>query len=111
MKIKILPIYSAPSGCLQYYTGLSGIVTSFNYDESANPRFPDIGTRQMANTKYGVCVRMAMGYCSIEWSQVDTSSFTVSGDTGSVDTTIIGKIARNCFCKKIFKIISKGYYY
>lgn len=44
----------------------------------------------MVNNRYGVCVRMALGYCSIEWSQVDTLSFSVSGGTGSIDPNIIG---------------------
>lgn len=51
---------------------------------------PQIGTRQLVNNRYGVCVRMALGYCSIEWSQVDRFSFSVSGDTGSFDSDIIG---------------------
>lgn len=45
----------------------------------------------MVNHRYGVCVRMALGYCSIEWSQVDRYSFSVSGDTGSLGPDIIGK--------------------
>jgi hypothetical protein len=45
----------------------------------------------MVNHRYGVCVRMALGYCSIEWSQVDRFSFSVSDDTGSFDPDIIGK--------------------
>jgi len=44
----------------------------------------------MVNHRYGVCVRMALGYCTIEWSEVDNLSFSVSGDTGSFDPNIIG---------------------
>ncbi|XP_054014781.1 uncharacterized protein LOC128895856 [Hylaeus anthracinus] len=82
--------YRAPNGCLQYFTSVSDTVTSFNYGTTQNPRAPTYGTRQMANTNYGVCVRMAQGYCGIEWSQTTPSSFSVSGDTGSFDSTIIG---------------------
>nr|XP_033339572.1 uncharacterized protein LOC117228032 isoform X1 [Megalopta genalis] len=78
----------APNGCLQYYTGTSDVVTSFNYGRSPNPRAPGAATRQIANTNYGVCVRMAQGYCAIEWSQTTNNSFSVSGDTGSVDGLI-----------------------
>lgn len=35
---------------------------------------------------------MAQGYCAIEWSQTSSNSFSVSGDTGSFDSTIIGKL-------------------
>ncbi|KYN08528.1 hypothetical protein ALC62_00512 [Cyphomyrmex costatus] len=80
----------APNGCLQYYKTVSGTVMSFNFGTTENVRAPQIGTRQMVNHRYGVCVRMALGYCNIEWSQVDTLSFSVSGDTGSFDPDIIG---------------------
>jgi hypothetical protein len=52
-----------------------------------------IGTRQIANTNYGVCVQTAAGYCSIQWTQTpnDPYSFTVSGDTGGIDTALLGK--------------------
>ncbi|XP_026670406.1 uncharacterized protein LOC113464499 [Ceratina calcarata] len=80
----------APNGCLQYYDTVSNTVTSFNYGTTQNPRAPGTGTRQMANTNYGVCVRMEQGYCGIEWSQTAMNSFTVSGDTGSLDPSIIG---------------------
>lgn len=54
---------------------------------------PELGTRQIANTNYGICVRMSQGYCAIEWSQTNSNSFSVSGDTGSFDPTIIGNYA------------------
>ncbi|XP_034942135.1 uncharacterized protein [Chelonus insularis] len=83
--------WRAPNGCLQYYKTASGTVTSFNYDLATNPRvlMPGQvpGTRQMSYLNYGVCVRMAAGYCTIEWSQADSSSFSISGDSGSIDTT------------------------
>lgn len=82
--------YKAPNGCLQYYDSVSDTVTSFNYGTTQNPRAPEIGTREIANTNYGVCIRMARGYCAIEWSQTTANSFSVSGDTGSLDPTIIG---------------------
>nr|XP_031831146.1 uncharacterized protein LOC116426404 [Nomia melanderi] len=91
----------APNGCLQYYTSTSNTVTSFNYGTAPNPRAPGAATRQIANTNYGVCVRMAQGYCAIEWSQTTTTSFSVSGDTGSLGFPIIGTadaaiIGTNC---------------
>ena len=35
---------------------------------------------------------MAQGYCGIEWSQTNSNSFTVSGDTGAIDPTLLGKM-------------------
>jgi len=51
------------------------------------------GSRQIVNTNYGVCVKAAPGYCSIQWAQTtnDRYSFTVSGDTGGIDPTLLGK--------------------
>ncbi|XP_012235854.1 uncharacterized protein [Linepithema humile] len=83
-------VCKAPNGCLQYYKTISDTVMSFNFGTTENVRAPQIGTRQMVNHRYGVCVRMALGYCSIEWSQVDRFSFSVSDDTGSSDPDIIG---------------------
>lgn len=42
----------------------------------------------MINQNYGVCVAMAAGYCSIEWSQSQTNSFTVSHDTTAASDII-----------------------
>ena len=51
------------------------------------------GTRQIVNTNYGVCVQAADGYCSIQWTQDpnDPYSFTVSGDTGGIAPSLLGK--------------------
>lgn len=111
IRIQQLPCdatYKAPNGCLQYYNSVSGTVTSFNYGTTQNPRAPIIGTRQIANTNYGVCVRMAQGYCSIEWSQTNSNSFTVSGDTGAIDPTLIGTMdaaEQGTDCTKDFVIV------
>jgi len=64
--------------------------------------FPDTyGTRQLTNTNYGVCVRMAAGYCSIQWQQNsnDPYSFTVSGDTDGIDPTLLGKCSNHQVCR------------
>ncbi|GJQ88051.1 hypothetical protein Trydic_g12973 [Trypoxylus dichotomus] len=85
----------APSGCLMYYTDLSGTVRSFNYGTTVSSYLlpsGQPGTRQLANTNYGICVRMVPGYCGIQWSQgSDSVSFTVSGDTtAAVGLGIVG---------------------
>ncbi|CAK9801472.1 hypothetical protein ANTQUA_LOCUS2856 [Anthophora quadrimaculata] len=115
IRIQQLPCdatYKAPNGCLQYYTSVSNIVSSFNYGTTQNPRAPEIGTRQIANTNYGICIRMAQGYCSIEWSQASMTSFSVSGDTGSFDPTIIGTAfaaESGTSCTKDFVIVPHPY--
>ncbi|XP_069701068.1 uncharacterized protein [Periplaneta americana] len=81
----------APTGCLMYYTGTDGRVNSFNY-AAAGRAVGTVWTRELANLNYGVCIRMAPGYCSIEWRQAanDPYSFTVSGDTGGIDPDVLG---------------------
>lgn len=87
---------------------------SFNYGTTANNRGKDItqniiwmnkllinirstdkeATRQLTNANYGICIRMTLDYCSIEWSQVNKDSFTVSNDTGGLDDNIIGNFSQ-----------------
>ncbi|XP_071452341.1 uncharacterized protein [Hetaerina americana] len=87
----------APPGCLMYFTSTTGQIKSFNYAATANTAagVTLAGTREMTNLNYGVCVQMAAGYCSITWSQnpSDPYSFTVTGDTDGLDTTILGTAA------------------
>lgn len=49
-------LITAPSGCLQYYWGSSGVIQSFNYGSAANSAQNTVGvdgTRQIANLNYG----------------------------------------------------------
>ncbi|CAH2035196.1 unnamed protein product, partial [Iphiclides podalirius] len=85
----------APNGCLQYYTGTSGTINSFNYGSTANTALSSslvTGTRQIVNLDYGICIRMEAGYCGIQYSQTsnDVYSFTVSGDVEGADNTVLG---------------------
>ncbi|KAI8430781.1 hypothetical protein MSG28_000943 [Choristoneura fumiferana] len=85
----------APNGCLQYYTGTTGTITSFNYGTAANQALSAslvTGTRQIANLDYGICIRMEAGYCGIQYAQTanDIYSFTVTGDVEGADNTVLG---------------------
>lgn len=65
--------YAAPRGCLQYYQDLSGEVLSLNYAAAANPAANAMGltgTRQLAKSNYGICIRVAPGQCSITYNLV-----------------------------------------
>lgn len=50
------------------------------------------GSRQIANLNYGICIAASAGSCSITYSPVssDPYSFTMSGDVGGVDVTMLG---------------------
>ena len=55
----VLP--TAPSACLQYYTGVSGTIKSFNFDGS------ETGPH-LASQSYAICIRDEALYCSIEYA-------------------------------------------
>jgi len=71
-KIKISQIpcnaqYRAGDSCLQYYTGMSGRVKSFNYGDPAMPNFPpemEAGS-QLSAQEYTACMRAEEGFCGI----------------------------------------------
>ncbi|XP_066598600.1 uncharacterized protein [Prorops nasuta] len=52
-------IYRADEGCLQYFTGVSGQIKSFNYD-------PTTGL-QLSNQDYSMCIRMERNFCGIQY--------------------------------------------
>ncbi|XP_053664335.1 uncharacterized protein LOC128713500 [Anopheles marshallii] len=85
----------APVGCLQYYTDDSGEISSLNYGLGENPALNTVsarGSRQLANTNYGICIRPAAARCSITYSlpSNDRYAFTLSGDAIAVDPALLG---------------------
>ncbi|KAK9874338.1 hypothetical protein WA026_002688 [Henosepilachna vigintioctopunctata] len=57
-----------PNNCLQYYTGTSGVISSFNYDQAlmlsrSTPSY-------FNNLNYAICIRREAGYCSITYTNV-----------------------------------------
>lgn len=70
--------YKAPSDCYQYYTGLTGRVSSFNFGSSRV---------QIQTLRYTACIRQEYGYCGIEWTPTQgltTDSWLVSNDAINV---------------------------
>lgn len=57
--------FTAPSGCLQYFTGISGSVRSFNFQGGAH----------LANMDYSVCIRPEDGMRFIDVSRLLTNYF------------------------------------
>ena len=81
-KIKISQIecfapWKAPSDCLQFYTGVSGNVQTFNY----------AGNVVLRNQQYSACIRKESGYCGIEWKPTQPSTATQDTfDLGALTT-------------------------
>jgi hypothetical protein len=55
-------LQGGPEGCLQYFTGTSGKVSSFNF-----PTTTPIGstTTHLSSQRYSMCFRQEQGFCSI----------------------------------------------
>lgn len=102
----------APSGCLQYYSQPSGIVRSFNYASSPNSRPNAVGvdgSRQIASLSYGICIAAQNGACSITYAPLssDPYSFTMTGDVGAVDVSLLGSgILQDQNCTTDYVIIA-----
>merc|ERR1712029_1140889 len=78
-----------PPGCLQYYTGTTGVVTTFGYLSSNTATTTSSSTTHLQNQNYQVCVRRSSGMCYICWAAWDTdgtaASFTSFGLSLAID--------------------------
>ncbi|XP_032672195.1 uncharacterized protein LOC116844580 [Odontomachus brunneus] len=82
-QIRCSTIYRAEEGCLQYFTGVSGQIKSFNYD-------PTTGL-QLSNQDYSICIRMERNFCGIQYMAcVDDAQMMMPAGVASV-----GQIMRN----------------
>ncbi len=52
--------YTPPDNCLQYYTGITGTVQSFNFQTG--------GARHLADQNQRICIRPERGRCSITYA-------------------------------------------
>ena len=75
MQIPCSAPWRPPEGCLQYFTGTTGTIQSYNY----------AGGFHLASQRYSNCIRTEKGFCSIEYSAVIAASdFSMSGTTADV---------------------------
>merc|ERR1712193_571694 len=89
----------APPGCLQYYTGSSGTITSFNGASTTN--------QMLQNQQYTACIRTEAGMCSFAVTQtrVGTATpdaFDLDGATSTASTSILGT---SCFAQFAYLVI------
>ncbi|XP_015836244.2 uncharacterized protein LOC658432 [Tribolium castaneum] len=59
---------SQSSNCLQYYTGVTGMISSFNYDQAAINNRSQPG--YFNNLNYAICIRKEAGFCSITYTNM-----------------------------------------
>ncbi|KAG4081151.1 hypothetical protein HA402_014599 [Bradysia odoriphaga] len=81
-------ISKADQGCLQWHTGVSGRVKSFNFDTTSG--------RQLSNQDYSICMRTERNFCGIQYtacpdqSNNRSRSFTLSGNSNGVVNSMVG---------------------
>ena len=56
--------FRAPTDCVQYFTGISGEVKSFNFD----------GGIQLRDIQYTICIRRETGSCGIQYTVQDNTT-------------------------------------
>ncbi|KAF7393039.1 hypothetical protein HZH66_008872 [Vespula vulgaris] len=79
-QIRCNTIYRAEEGCLQYFTGVSGQIKSFNFDASTG--------LQLSNQDYSICIRMERNFCGVQYMPCSDEATMVS-NSGS------GQMSRN----------------
>jgi len=57
----------APEGCLQFFTGVGGQFTSFNFLDGVNPIL-------IRNLLYSVCIRAEKGFCGLNVAETRTAT-------------------------------------
>merc|ERR1712223_1641908 len=89
VKVTQIDCYSlakASDGCLQYFTGVSGQMFSFNYNDATG--------LQLSNTDYTVCVRMERNFCGIQYTacpdptNTPAMSFSVTGGSPAAGSVV-----------------------
>lgn len=56
--------WKAPTNCVQYFTGISGNVVSYNHQ----------GNLFLTGQDYTNCIRTEKGYCKIQWKEASATS-------------------------------------
>jgi len=69
----------APSGCTQYFTATSGVMTSYNWDTTTPSELP--------NQRMTLCVRPAANNCKIQYAATSSTSFIVGANIAAAMTT------------------------
>ena len=96
MQIPCTAEWKPPQGCLQYFTGATGYIYSYNYQ----------GSLHLADQNYNNCIRTESGYCSISYTSVSTDSFQISLITPTASPAAIGAVGDSCTLDYI--VVSEG---
>lgn len=70
----------APTGCTQYFTGLSGTITSYSYQAGTTGL-------ELTDQRMTICIRQGVSNCRIEYSSTTSTSFIVGAAIADSETT------------------------
>ena len=74
--------FRAPTDCVQWFTGTTGAVKSYNF----------AGSQLLQSQYYNNCIRTEQGYCGIQWKE----SSSTSPDPFGVGSTITAIESNGC---------------
>ncbi|KAK4874960.1 hypothetical protein RN001_014320 [Aquatica leii] len=69
----------APSGCLQYHSGVTGIIQTMNFADNG---------RHLADQDYNICMRQEVGMCSISYEPCHENSFKIGPVASSTNDEV-----------------------
>lgn len=83
--------YAPRDGCLQWHTGLTGSMSTFNFNSASG--------NHLALQNYEICVRQEQGYCCIEYSVcgTDLSNFSLNNVVALIQDTAKSVVGSVCF--------------
>merc|ERR1711899_229601 len=73
-----------PAGCLQFFTGLSGLITSFNGARMGNAH------QMIQNQQYRVCIKRGAGMCGVRYREADAAGAIDSFTLGTTANAVVG---------------------
>ncbi|KAK6625726.1 hypothetical protein RUM43_006025 [Polyplax serrata] len=71
----------APKFCLQYHTGITGILEIFNYKRNSF----QVTAGYFNNLNYAICIKKGKGYCTISFENFETDPFQPTFQMVNVD--------------------------
>jgi len=96
-------------GCLQFYTGVTGLVKTFGYPSAnTNAAAQAATTTHLKNQDYTVCVRTEKNYCAICWADWYYTAAAGSFGLSVSPTAAILKAAVATACTADYIIIPNG---
>jgi len=97
-------------GCLQWFTGTSGLVKSYGFDSTSfTTTTSSVSATHLQNQHYEVCFRREKGYCAICFTPYSsTAGASTYGVSGFTTDNAIAKSAKDTECTQDYLVIPQG---